>query len=137
MTTTTHRRPGRPTRGVERIDDYEGSPLAKERAKALLIAIVGDDANTTQLESLGICRTRFATLRDRGLQALIDAMEPRMGGRRAATGDTDTAVDPKLLDEIALLKWELKAAQVREEVHSILPTLAVDRRRGATRGRNA
>jgi hypothetical protein len=137
MTTTTHRRPGRPTRGVQRIDDYEGSTLAKQRAKALLIAIVGDDAITTQLESLGICRTRFATLRDRGLQALIDAMEPRMGGRRAATVDTDTAVDPKLLDEIALLKWELEAAQVREEVHSILPSLAADRRRGATRGRSA
>jgi hypothetical protein len=136
-TTTTHRRPGRPTRGVQRIDDYEGSALAKERAKALLVAIVGDDAITTQLESLGICRTRFATLRDRGIRALIDAMEPRVGGRRAACDEAAPAVDPKLLDEIALLKWELEAAEVREQVHRILPSLAADRRRGATRGRSA
>lgn len=137
MTTTTHRRPGRPTRGVERIDDYDGSSLAKERAKALLVAIVGDDAITTQLESLGICRTRFATLRDRGIRALIDAMEPRVGGRRAANEAAGAKVDPKLMDEIALLKWELEAAQVREEVHSLLPNLAADRRRGATRGQSA
>ena len=137
MTTTSHRRPGRPTRGIQRIDDYDGSPIAKERAKALLVAIVGDDAITTQLESLGICRTRFATLRDRGLRALIDAMEPRVGGRRAATVDTDTTVDRKLMDEIALLKWELEAAQIREEVSALLPNLAADRRRGATRGRSA
>jgi hypothetical protein len=137
MTTTTHRRPGRPTRGVQRIDDYDGSPLAKERAKALLLAIVGEDAITAQLESLGICRTRFATLRDRGLQALIDAMEPRVGGRRPVSEQSAAAVDSKLMDEIALLKWELEAAEVREEVHSILPSLAADRRRGATRGRTA
>ncbi len=137
MTTTTHRRPGRPTRGVQRIDDYEGSTIAKERTKALLIAIVGDNAITTQLEALGICRTRFATLRDRGIRALIDSMEPRVGGRQAACNEAALAVDPELLDEIALLKWELEAAEVREEVHSILPSLAADRRRGATRGRNA
>lgn len=137
MTTTTHRRPGRPTRGVQRIDDYDGSALAKERAKALLLAIVGEDAITAQLEALGICRTRFATLRDRGLRALIDAMEPRTGGRRAASEKSLEAVDSALMDEIALLKWELEAAEVREEVHSILPSLAADRRRGATRGRTA
>ena len=137
MTTTSHRRPGRPTRGVQRIDDYEGSTLAKERAKALLIAIVGEDAITTQLESLGICRTQFAKLRERALRAFLGALEPRVGGRRSAIVETEATVAPKLLDEIALLKWELEAAQIREEVHTLLPNLAADSRRGATHGRSA
>ena len=128
--TTTRRRPGRPTRGVDRIDDIDASALAKQRAKALLLAVAGDGAITTHLVDLGICRTQFSKLRDRALTAFVEALEPRIGGRRAASEDPAAAERRRLEGECALLKWELEAAQIREEVHSLLPDLAADRRRG-------
>lgn len=135
MSQTASRRPGRPTRGVERIDDYDGSRMAKERAKALLLAVVGEDSITTQLDHLGICRTRFVKLRDRGLQALVAALEPRVGGRRAAEPSAEEIAERRFNDEIALLRWELEAAQLREDVATLLPHCAADRPRGARKQR--
>ena len=139
---TTNRRPGRPTRGVDRIDDFDSSPVAKERAKALLLAVAGDGSITTHLESLGICRTRFVKLRDRALRAFVEALEPRVGGRAAtAAAAAAASTDPaalelqRLRDEAALLKWELEAAQIREVVLCHFPDLAADRRRGERDGR--
>jgi hypothetical protein len=137
---TTNRRPGRPTRGVDRIDDFDSSSVAKERAKALLLAVAGDGTITTHLESLGICRTRFVKLRDRALRAFVEALEPRVSGRAAAAAAA-ASTDPaalelqRLRDEAALLKWELEAAQIREVVLCHFPDLAADRRRGERDGR--
>lgn len=126
MSTTTYSRPGRPTRGVGRIDDYEGSAIAKARAKAVLLAVAGDEPITEQLEALGVCRTRFARLRARALLALIEAMEPRSGGRQPRGREEGAQLAVTASEECSELHRRLHAAQVREEASAILACRAAD-----------
>ncbi len=126
MSTNTSSRPGRPTRGVERIDDFEGSELAKARAKPVLLAVAGNVPIAEQLDALCVCRTRFVVLRERGLRALIDAMEPSPSGRRPKERHEDVTERRALSDEIRELRRQLHAAQVREEARALFAHRAAD-----------
>ena len=127
---------GRPPSGSQFVDRLEGSPEAKERAKGVLDALFGECSVPDACMRVGVHATRFDQLRQRLLQAMVDAAERRHAGRPAQTPTSAELENQKLRARIAELEAELQAALIRAELAATLPltsekkTAANPRRRG-------
>lgn len=63
------------------VDSIEASPEARERTKAILNTLSGQESVEDGCARLGIGRTRFQELRERMLEGAVAALEERPAGR--------------------------------------------------------
>lgn len=112
---------GRHPSGPEFVDRLGGSPEAKQRAKILLETLSGGLRVLEACETLGIKEARFDQIRIEGLQALVDALEPKLPGRKPRPATAEAAEVEQLEQRVAELEAELHAALVRAELAVTLP----------------
>jgi transposase-like protein len=114
-------RRGRPSLGPEFVDRLDGSRSAKRRLRAVLQVMRGDRTVGQACASLGIGPSRFHQLRQTLLQAGLEALEPRPPGRPSQRDGPEAIECRQLREEVAALKADLRAAQVREELALLMP----------------
>lgn len=73
---------GRKPSGPAAVARLPGSPLARQRLQAVLETLAGTCRVQEACRRLGLSEQRFDQLRAQALQAGLDALEPRPGGRR-------------------------------------------------------
>ena len=108
---------GRQPRGPEFVQDLQGSAASKERAEAILRTLTGQFHLTEASAALGLTTQRLHALRQRGLQALVTALEAQPVGRPRQ--EPAAAAEPAA--EVARLEQELAAARLRLEIAVLLP----------------
>lgn len=114
-------RRGRPVLGAKLAQGTEGSNLAQRRLEVLLSTLAGTMTIDQACRELGIGRSRFHALRAQFLQQAAGWLEPRSRGRRAHVPDEREVRLGQLRQQIARLKLDLYAAQVREELALVMP----------------
>jgi hypothetical protein len=115
---------GRKPAGPAYVDQLQGSPQAKDRAKVVLETMDGTRRVQEACARLNISEPRFHQLRAVMLQAAVQALEPGTAGRpaQAATPEQEQIADLK--EQLAFVEAALKGAQVREEIALGLPRAA-------------
>lgn len=112
---------GRYPAGLEYVDKVEGSKLAKERARAILLTMWGELRWQEACRQLGIRETRMHQLRHEAVQALVSSQEPGTAGRPSQTNSPEVERIRELERALAEKELELRQALVREEVALVLP----------------
>ena len=110
--------------GARLVEHLEGPPESKERLKAMIETLAGILPVYEACERLGICEAMFYRQRMWALQKTLDALRPRPRGRRRRERNEWERRCEAMAAEIAELKRDLAAAQVRGEVQQILLTPA-------------
>lgn len=114
---------------VERLD---ASSEAKERARVVIGTLREELTVREACEELGVGETRFHQLRDRFVLEGVRGLEPRLGGRPRKDDD-----DPRvgvLLERVAQLEKELKAAELRAQLAQVMPRLLREPGQAAEQG---
>jgi hypothetical protein len=119
---------GRPPLGPRLVDGLEGPDDEKERLKAILETIAGETPIAEASARLGISEPRFHQLRQRVLEAALEALAPGIPGRpRKEEDPTDTAARvAELQRQVSDLQISLRAAEVRTEIALAMPHLLKD-----------
>ena len=110
---------GRPPLGSELVESMEGSSEAKKRVQVVLRTLAGELTVPQACLELGIGHSRFHQMRSELLQQMVAVAEPRAPGRPAA--QPVDAAGEQLRQEVEVLKMQLRAAQIREELAMVLP----------------
>lgn len=111
------RRPGRPNGGVAHVEHLDGEVMAKQRLVAILKTFIGDLTVAEACEELGISYARFQQLRERMLQASLDALHPGRPGRpRKLREGLTEAEAAELRRMIHQLERELELARAQAEL---------------------
>lgn len=114
---------GRHPSGIELIGDREGSDQARRRLKIMLETIAGQKRISEACVELGIGEAQFHKLRHRMLQGALESLEPSPAGRPTARGKEENEELAARDEEIEQLRWELRGAQIREEIALLMPHL--------------
>lgn len=72
----------RPNKGVNHVDEIQGSKESKRRAKLILKTITGEMSVKEACEELGVGPTQFANLRTQFLRFGTEGLGPKPAGRR-------------------------------------------------------
>lgn len=105
----------RPNKGVNHVDEIQGSKESKRRAKLILKTITGEMSVREACEQLGVGPTQFANLRTQALEGLVDRLEPKPAGRRQrAQVASPREVD--LTQQVADLERENRLLRAQVEV---------------------
>jgi transposase-like protein len=112
---------GRPVPGPEFVQRLQGDAAAKRRMEVVLQTITGALRITGAAKELGISTQRFHTLREEALQAGVDKLTHRPGGRPSKQATPEQQRIAELEQEIAHLRQELEVGRLREEIAAILP----------------
>lgn len=112
---------GRRTSGSKLVETMDGSRHAKKRLKLILDTLSGKTRIVDACAALGINEAAFHKLRRRTLQESLEGLEPRPPGRRAEERSPGEERVEELEDEICALRYELKAAEVREQIALTMP----------------
>lgn len=124
---------GRYPAGLECVAELEGEAEAKKRLQVVLKTLLGQLRVLQACAELEIGETRFRQLRERILQAALDALRPQRPGRRP-NHEPPTAERLRELEQaLAEKELELRQAQVREEIALILPAAADETRKKGQR----
>ena len=110
---------GRKPAGPRLVNNLPGSRYAKKRLKVILQQMAGEISIREACEKLGIEKSAFHKLRSRLLGDMVESLEPRPAGRPPIP-KPDTQELDELQDEVTQLKRKLKAAEVREELATVL-----------------
>jgi hypothetical protein len=110
---------GRPPLGAELVDRMDGSSDAKKRVTIMLQTIAGNMTIPQACLELGICESRFHDLRHELLQWMVQGAEAKPRGRPPA--EPHDARVAQLQQEVQSLKLDLRAAQIREELATMIP----------------
>lgn len=98
------------------IERRVGSAEAKRKAK-LLLRTFGEELTVIEAgRALGLNEGRAHVWRARGLQAVVDAMEPRPAGRPREKAEPESVDVAHLRSHIAELERELAVLRAREEI---------------------
>jgi hypothetical protein len=111
---------GRFPAGPECVEDCEGSVQAKRRVRVVFETMAGKYRVPEACRMLNICEQRFYQIRGQILRASVNAIEPKPAGRPRRQGESEEVM--ALRAQVAELKQELQAAQVREEIALVLPS---------------
>lgn len=130
---------GRPTDGPNHVDRLTGPEDRKHRLRVILETLAGAKTVKQACSEIGISEARFHVLRRGALQAALDGLAPGRAGR-PPEADEEVDGDPRALrEEIADLRGQLRAAEVRTEIGLTMPHLLrgrdPDRRRRSRGGR--
>ena len=104
------------------VERREGSEEAKRKAKVLLRTF-GEELTVIEAgRELGLNEGRAHVWRERMIQAVVEAMEPRPAGR-PRQGRTEPELEDlsRLEKENAALRRELLVARVRDEIAVLRP----------------
>jgi len=110
------------------VDRILESPLARERAKVMLLTMGGGWTVKQGCERLGISRTRFQVLRRRFLAGAGAAVEERPQGRPPKPVEKASETALHLLAEIETLKRDLERTRVELDLARSGIGEAVERR---------
>jgi uncharacterized membrane protein YccC len=112
---------GRPPLGAELVEDTEGSPQAKKRVQIILQTLAGQMTIPQACAELNIGESRFHELRHELLQQMVQAAEGKPRGRPPSPQEGARCL--QLRQELDSLRLDLRAAQIREELATMLPHL--------------
>jgi Helix-turn-helix domain len=115
---------GRRPTGVRLIEKLDGPSEAKQRLELILETLAGQRSIVEASHALGISERRFYELRWQFLEEALDWLQPRPAGRRGAEEAPPNERIARLEGEVQQLQFDLRAAQVREEIALALPHLA-------------
>lgn len=118
----------RPNKGLGHVDNLEGDPDSKWRLKVILATLTGEMLVDEAYEALEVGPTQFANLRRQTLQAALDGLVPRPGGRPRK----EVAVSVSELEALRArnLQLERELAEMRARVElAILPFLGKGKRK--------
>jgi HAMP domain-containing protein len=125
---------GRQPPGPEFVYRLQGSAQSKQRACVILQTLAGQLSLEAASAELVLSTQRLHELRQRGLQALVDSLEAQSAGRPRHT-PAESAEVAALRAEVARLRQELQAAQLRNEIAALLPGRPSARRKKTPRRR--
>lgn len=126
---------GRYPADVDYVDKLAGDTADKERLKAILETLFGEARLLEVCARLGIRETRFHQLRQRALQAALDAIAPRPAGRPSRQARADAERLHELEQALTAKDLALQQALVREEVALILQPRGAVEAETAKKGR--
>ncbi len=109
--------------GPELVEGAEGTRDAKMRLKVILETIAARKTIAAACGALGIGEAAFHKLRTRVLQEAIEGLEPRKPGRKPKEKSEGEERIEVLEEEVAMLRRELKASRIREEIALTMPHL--------------
>jgi transposase len=110
---------GRPPMGAEIVEHLSGSSQAKQRLAVILRTLAGEISVPQACQELGVGETRFHELRNETLQHALDDLEAKPRGRPPSAQEDARVAE--LQQQILTLKTDLRAAQIREELATMLP----------------
>src|SRR5688572_26097169 len=112
------------------VDRRTGSEEAKRKAKALLRTF-GEELTVIEAgRELGLNEGRAHVWRERAIQAVVEAMEPRPAGRPRRRTEPELEGVSRLEKENAALRREVLLARVREELAVLRPGVTAEKKRG-------
>ncbi len=107
--------------GPELVEGAEGTRDAKMRLKVILETIAREKTIAEACGALGIGEAAFHKLRTRVLQEAVEGLEPRKPGRKPKEkGEGEERIEI-LEEDLAMLRRELKASRIREELALTMP----------------
>jgi hypothetical protein len=112
---------GRHAPGPEIVARLEGDAAAKRRLEVILQSLSGALRVQEAAAILELTTQRLHTLRQRALQAAVEALTPRPGGRPRKRRTPEHELIDELHQEVERLRRELAASQLREEIALVLP----------------
>lgn len=112
---------GRPPKGSELVERFEGSAEAKERLKAIIDAMTGAATVAEVCARLGVGESRFYQIRDEMLEGALASLEPGMAGRPRKEEPEEEKRLAEMTRRIKRLELELEAAHVRTELALTMP----------------
>jgi hypothetical protein len=115
---------GRRPAGPDYVDGLDGSEVARHRLKVILRTIKGECRLSEACAELEVSPQRFHQLREEAMTAAVAGIEPGRPGRRPQTRSPEGERIRVLEAELAAKDVELKAAQARAEIATILPHVA-------------
>ncbi|MCC6739561.1 MAG: hypothetical protein IT452_11000 [Planctomycetia bacterium] len=115
---------GRPPKGSEIVTDHEASLSAKHKVRLVLETLAGKLPLQDAAEKLGVSESQFHRIRERLLDGMLAAAEPRPVGRPPDVPDPASEVERQLRARIRELEDELEIAQVREVLALAFPDIA-------------
>lgn len=117
----------RPNKGLGHVDSLEGDPENKWRLKVILATVSGEMFVDEACEALEVGPTQLANLRQQALQAALDGLVRKPGGRPRK----EVVVSPVELDALRTrnMQLEREIAEMRARVElAILPFLGKGKR---------
>ncbi len=117
------RRGRRPT-GARLVEKLDGPADAKQRLAWIIETLAGRHTVATASQMLGLSERRFYALREQLLVQALHWLQPRPPGRPRLELTANDVRIKQMEEEVQRLQFELKAAQVREEIAIALPRLA-------------
>lgn len=112
---------GRPPKGPELVDDLDGSDQAKRKLRIMIQTLSGEKTIPQACAELGIERSRFHAMRKTFLLDAVNSLEPRNRGRPPAQVSPEQAKVDLLEKRVEALTFEVRAAQIREELAVVMP----------------
>ena len=113
---------GRRTKALELVEGLSGSAEAKEKLRVILENLLLEKDIPRAAEALGVSVQRYYQLRAQGLQAALEGLEPRPIGRPPVEERPEEKRVEDLEAQVAALRLELKASEVREALALVMPS---------------
>ena len=112
---------GTQSAGPEFVQRLKGDDDAKHRLEVILQTLTGRIGITEAATVLKISTQRVHMLREEALQASVDNLTQRPGGRPSKQATPEQQRIAELEQEIAHLRQELEVSRLREKIAVILP----------------
>jgi hypothetical protein len=112
---------GRPPQGPQIAYKLDGTTPTKHRLNAILETVAGQTTVAAACDRLGLTPARLYVLRDRALQAALERLEPRAGGRPRKASSPESARVRELELRVKDLEQELSIAELRVQTALLLP----------------
>ena len=103
------------------MDKLVGSADDKKRLKVIMQTMMGELRLSEACRILGVGPQRFHQLREEAMQSALAGLAPRPKGRPPQTLTAEQQRIAELERQLAAAKFELRAAQAREEIALVLP----------------
>lgn len=114
---------GRPPTGVDLVDGFEASEIAKLRCKAILETISGAKSIAEACEATGLKEAMIHMLRTQAIQGALGALEPKPMGRPRKTEEADPQELERLRAQSAELEEEIRKLRVKADYHEARESL--------------
>lgn len=121
---------GRPNKGVQHVDGLQGGEREKQRLRAILRTLTGEQTVADASAELGIRPARFGEIRRQSLQAAVESLAPGHPGRPPVQPSEEQERLDVLEAENRRLKRELEIANMQVELVREIPGLPARRLKG-------
>lgn len=114
---------GRPTTGPAIVEGFEGSPLAKQRLRAILETLSGETSIVAACDELDVGEARFHELRREALEACLERLELRKPGRKPRQAPPPSAGEVERLEaRVRELEAQLAVTEARAALAATMPS---------------